>query len=247
MSLIEIGPLPSNGTPVTRYNSVTPADPTDIFGINLTSTSNINLALTNISAGDDADLRLFRDTNGNGELDRGVDQQVPGGISNRGSNLDDSINVADQPAGMYFAEVSRFGSSSGSVSYRLSASTADPSNLIAIEHQLGNLSPTQDLTFTGQVGNTDTSDIYAFSLGFSVDTNISLTGLSSDADIRVMRDTNGNRIFDSNDEIVRSVNGSTTPDSINLDDAGNYFLQVYQYSGDTNYTLTFDNYTTSTV
>jgi len=247
MSLIEIGPLPSDGTPVNRYNNVTSAEPTDVFGINLTSTSNINLALTNISEGDDADLKLYKDTNGNGEFDSG-DQLVPNGTSRLGGNADDSINFADQPAGLYFAEVSRYApGSSGSVSYRLSASTADPSNLIAIEYQLGNLSPTQDLSFPGQVGNTDTSDIYAFSLGFSVDTNISLTGLSSDADIRVMRDINRNGIFDSNDQIVSSTYGGTTSESINLDDAGNYFLQVYQYSGDTNYTLAFDNYSTSAV
>lgn len=243
MALIEIGPLPTNGTPVNRYNSLTPADPTDVFGINLTSTGNINLALTNISSGDDADLRLYRDSNNNGSLDSS-DELVPGGSSVRASNADDSINVADLPAGTYFAEVSRYGSSSGSVSYRLSASTADPSNLLPIETQIGDISPTQDLTFTDQVGNTDTSDIYAFSLGFFEATNITLTGLSSDADIRVIQDRNQNRIVDSGDEIVRSARGGTLSDDITLTNAGDYFLQVYQYSGDTFYTLNFDNYST---
>lgn len=241
MSTIIIGPLPPNGNAVIRNDSVTPADPTDVYRFSIGNVSNINLALTNISAGDDVDVNLYRDTNNNGVVNPGIDQLI--GSSIRGSNLDDSINLADQPAGNYLAQVNRFApGSSGDAFYRLSLSTADPSNLLPIEENLGNLSA--DVTRTGQVGNNDTSDVYAFSLGFFEGVNINLAGLSTDADLRIIADTNGNRIVDSTDAIVSSTRGGTLPDSVRVDDAGSYFAQVYQFSGNTNYTLTFDHFNT---
>ncbi|BAY48624.1 peptidase domain-containing protein [Scytonema sp. HK-05] len=235
MTYFPIGNIGS--TPITRSDSVNSANPTDIYRIDLTSTSNINLALTNINGGD-ADLSLYRDTNGDGGLDLGVDQLVPGGSSARGGNFDDSINVADQPLGTYFARVNLF--SGSNVSYRLSMSTADPSNLLPIEENLGDLSA--DISRTGEVGNNDTSDTYAFSIGYFEGVNINLSGLSSDADIRLIADTNGNRIVDSGETLLSSTRGSTNSESISLDDAGNYLLQVYQFSGSTNYTLGFDHF-----
>lgn len=229
-------------TPITRSDSVNSANPTDIYRIDLTSTSNINLALTNINGGD-ADLSLYRDTNGDGGLDLGVDQLVPGGSSLRGGNADDSINVADQPEGTYFARVNFF--SGSNVSYRLSMSTAERSNLLPIEENLGDLSA--DISRTDQVGNTDTSDVYAFSLDYFEGVNITMTPSpgSGNANIRLVADRNGNRIIDSGDELVRSAAGIGSTDSIRLDDAGSYFLQVYQYTGETNYTLTFDQFSTA--
>lgn len=242
MSNYDIGVLPSNGNAVTRNDfTVTPTQPTDVFEFRINSTSNINVALTGISSGDDADLRLYRDSNNNGRFDANSDQFVASSI--RGGNNDDSINLADQSAGTYFAQVSRFApGSSGNVTYDIAVSSADPSNVLPVEENLGNLSA--DITRTGQVGNTDTSDVYAFSLGFFEGVNINLSGLSADADLRVIADTNNNRIIDSSDAIVSSTRGGTAVDSIRLDDAGSYFAQVYQFSGNTNYSLTFDHFTT---
>lgn len=237
MSTHIIGSLPSNGNAVTRNNySLTPTDSTDVFRFNVGSNSNINLALTNISAGDDADLRLYRDSNNNGHLDAS-ERNNPIASSARGGNADDSINIAGQSAGTYFAEVSRYApGSSGNVNYNLALSTSSPSNLLPIETQVvGNVTSNQ--TFSGQVGNTNTSDVYNFSLGYFGAVDINLTGLSSDADIRLIADTNQNRIVDSGDELVRSARGGSSSESIHLDDAGNYFLQVYQFTGNTNYNL----------
>jgi hypothetical protein len=104
----------------------------------------------------------------------------------------------------------------------------DPGNTLESAYNVGTLSDTQ--TFTDAVDSSDTSDYYRFSLDNSSNFNLSLTGLSADADVQLL-DSNGNSItysnrFGSADE---SINRSLAP--------GNYFVQVYQYSGDTNYTL----------
>ncbi|BAZ21470.1 peptidase domain-containing protein [Kalymmatonema gypsitolerans NIES-4073] len=238
MSNFDVGTLPSNGNPVIRNNvALTPTQPTDVFEFRIGSTSNINVALTGITNGDNANLKLYRD-NGNGRFDAG-DQEI--GSSIRGGNNDDSINLADRAAGTYFAQVNR-STSSGNVTYDLALSTKDPSNLLPREVNLGNLSA--DVTRTGRVDNSDTSDVYHFSLGFFEGVNINLSGLSSDADLRVIADTNNNRIIDPSDTIVSSTRAGTAPESIRLDDAGSYFAQVYQFSGNTNYNLTFDHFTT---
>jgi hypothetical protein len=239
MSNYDVGTLPSNGTPVTRNNfTLTPTQPTDVFEFRIGSTSNINVALTGITNGDNANLRLYRDSNGNSRFDAG-DQLVAS--STRGGNNDDSINLADRAAGTYFAQVNR-STSSGNVTYDLALSTADPSNLLPREVNLGNLSA--DVTRTGRVDNSDTSDVYHFSLGFFEGVNINLSGLTSDADLKVIADTNNNRIIDSSDAIVSSTRSGSQSESIRLDDAGSYFAQVYQFSGNTNYNLTFDHFTT---
>lgn len=243
MSVINVGNLGS--TAVSYSNTVTPVEPNDVFRFNLTGTSNINLALTDISIGDDVDLSLYRDNNNNGRVDSG-DTFIAS--SSRGSNADDAINLADQSAGHYLAQVNRYApGSSGSASYRLSLSTADPSNVLPVENNLGNL--TADVSRTGQVGNNNTAETYAFSLDYFSAVNITMTPSpgSGDADIALFADRNGNRIVDAGDQLVRSTAGTGSTDSIRLDDAGSYLLQVYQFSGNTNYTLNFDHSTTSYV
>ena len=242
MAFENIGTLDS--TPVIRDDySVDKYDTIDVFEFSINDIKDINLSLTNISAGDDADLTLYRD-NGNGIFNSSEDTYIA--ASHRESNLDDSINVADQEVGTYFAQVNLFAdSNSDGVTYDLALSTTPgytPSNLLPAETQLGDLSG--DVTQYGDISDLNTSDTYAFSLGYFEGVNINLTGLSSDADIRLIADANGNRIVDQGEELVRSAFGGTTPDHISLDDAGNYFLQVYQWSGSTSYTLEFDHFTT---
>ncbi len=241
MTTYNIGSL--NSTPVVR-NNYNLTEPNDIFQFQIGSPSNVNLSLTNISAGNDADLRLYRD-NGNGIFDSG-DQLVDSSVN--ASNRDDSINSRVE-AGTYFAEVRRF-TGVGFASYDFSASATTPnstlgfSNLLPREFEIGNLS--SDITRTGTVGNNNTTDTYHFSLGTSQSANITLSGLTSDADIRLIRDSNNNRIVDLGDEIRSSSNAGTTSEQIsNINQPGDYYLQVNQYTGQTPYTLTFDNLTSS--
>jgi hypothetical protein len=113
----------------------------------------------------------------------------------------------------------------------------DPGNTLGTAYNVGTLTGTQ--TFTDSVGSTDTSDIYRFSLGATSNFNLSLTGMSNDADVRLIRDANNNGIIDTGEVIASSTRGSNSDESINNSSlaAGTYFAQVYQFSGDTNYTL----------
>jgi hypothetical protein len=226
-------------TPVSQSGNLSTLKPNDVYnfsvaGSNTDGTGNINLSLNHISAGDDADLVLFRDSNNNGVLDSS-DTQVAASV--RGSNLDDSINVRTT-AGNYFARVQRYDfGSSGDVQYRLDLSAANPSNLLPQENSVGQLS-SGTRTFNGRISDQNTSDIYSFSQGSFRKTAISLSGLSNDADIRVIRDVNRNQIFDAGDRLVgSSTRGSSLSESVSVKGSGDYLVQVYQYRGDTNYSL----------
>ena len=224
----------------------------DVYEFDISGTRSINLSLNNISAGDDADLRLYRDSNNNSVLDTS-DQLVTSSL--RWSDADDSINY-QASGGTYFARVNYYsGGSDNHINYELDLSATpeyplpaeDPAqapNLLPNEVDVGNVFGSGPQTFSDWVGDADTADTYAFSvpnLGFGIYlANISLTQLSNDADIRLIEDSNSNDIVDQGEVIGSSINGGSLDDSIVMGlDEGDYFLQVYQYSGDTNYQLTF--------
>ncbi|MEH2210967.1 PPC domain-containing protein [Nostoc sp.] len=248
MALFDLGTLGS--TPVVKNNfDLTTSDTTDVFQFKTIGGKNINLSLTDISAGDDADIRLFKDANNNGVLDD-FDRKV-GLVSNHGSNQDEAINFKTS-SGTFFAEVSRFApGSSGNVSYDLALSATAPagtfpisassSNLLPKEFVLGHLSG--NVTRTGNISNTNATDVYSFSLGFREGVDIRLDGLSTDADIRVIRDSNNNRIVDAGEVIGSSTNAGITSELIsNINTPGDYFLQVTEFTGATNYNVAFNQF-----
>ncbi|MDF5709636.1 MAG: PPC domain-containing protein [Nostoc sp. S4] len=251
MALFNLGTLSS--TPVVENNfSLTTTDPTDVFQFKITSYKNINLSLTDISAGDDADIGLFLDANSNGVLDNF--DRIFGFVSTKGSNLDEAINIQTDTS-TYFAEVSRFAPrSSGNVSYDLALSATEPSGTFPLSASFSNLLPKEflvgnllgDITRTGNVSHINTTDVYSFSLGSFEGVNIKLDGLSSDADIRLIRDFNNNRIVDAGEEIARSTKGGINSELIsNINKSGDYFLQVTEFEASTNYNLTFNQFTTT--
>ena len=235
--------------PVSRNNySVTPSDSTDVFEFDILGTRNINLNLHDISAGDNANLRLFRDSNRNGVFDAS-DAQVASSL--RTGNRDDVINYR-ATRGTYFAQVERVVPGSlGSATYDLDISATSvvgpsssrASNLLGEEVRLGNLSG--DRLLNGRVSTSDTTDTYSFSLGLFEGVNVRLNGLFNDADVRVIRDRNNNGIVDNGEVIGSSTRGGRGSELIsNINQSGDYFVQVYQYSGNTPYRLTMDHYTT---
>ncbi|MEW6498267.1 MAG: PPC domain-containing protein, partial [Cyanobacteriota bacterium] len=213
----------------TFTDAVSSSDTNDFYRFSLDNTSNFNLSLTGLSS--DVDVRLIQDVNSNGIVDNG-DEIVR---STWGGSNDESINHS-LTTGTYFAQVYQY---SGDTSYTLNLSATasqTPNNLLPVEVDLGTLSDTQ--TYSNNVSSTDTSDVYRFSLDSTSNFNLSLTGLSTDADVRLIQDVNSNGIVDDGDEIVRSARGGSNDESINHSlAAGTYFAQVYQYSGDTNYNL----------
>jgi hypothetical protein len=86
-------------------------------------------------------------------------------------------------------------------------------------------------TWSDWVGTQDTNDYYKFTLANSSNFNLSLNGLSSDADVHLL-DSTGNTILQS------STSGGTSAESIStMLNAGAYYVRVYPYNGSTNYNL----------
>jgi Bacterial pre-peptidase C-terminal domain len=246
--------------PPYRMNTYLRSDWKDVYSFTMNDTRSINLNLHNITSGDDADLRLFRDSNNNGILDNS-DQWLQ--TSNRTSNSDDSINYRATP-GRYFAEVTPYSlGGDGRLDYTLdiSATPQYPSsttapNLLPEEIDLGSIrlgtillsDPNQSRTMTrsGSVGNNNTADNYRFtasSRGDGVEISASLTGLSSDADIRLVQDRDRDQIVDPDEILASSWLGGTSSESLSYSlwnyqlSQGDCFVQVCQHSGDTNYNL----------
>lgn len=228
-------------TPVQRSDFLTNnVFENDVYKFNITGTSDINLSLNNISSGDDADLYLYRDTNNNGILD--ATDGLVASSSNVG-NLDDVINLEAQTGGTYFARVEYFsGGTDSTLNYDLdlSANSFGPSDVFGVEENLGNLN--SDVTRFDSVSSTDTVDTYQFQLDSFDSVNISLFGLTSDADIRLVQDVNNDSVIQTNEIIASSTNGNTFNELISgIQGPGTYQLQVYQFSGNTNYTLNLDH------
>ena len=212
---------------------VSSSQPNDYYRVTLGANSNFNLSLTGLSA--DADVQFLNSVGT--EIAR----------SAYGSNHDEAINLSGVAAGDYYVRVYQF---NGNTGFSLDLSSTNPSNLLPKEFELGTVNYA-GTTQTGFISNSNTADVYHFSVdgtyrsgdlfssNSSSNVNISLAGLSSDADIRVIRDSNHNGILDPGEEIVRSQLGGSNPESINLAGlgVGDYYLQVYQYSGSTPYTL----------
>lgn len=249
MSQVNLGSLTS--TPqLGSLHELTIAESTDVFQFSVgSSSSNINLALKNISSGDDADLRLYRDSNNNGVLDSS-DQLITS--SSYSSNHDEAINVQAQAAGTYFAEVSRYATgSSGNVSYNLflsSTSVSQPSNLLSHEIEVGSLTKPsswiENRAFSGTVDSTNTSDIYHFSVDRTSVLTLRLDGLIKDADIRLINDSNRNGVVDQGEVLGTSNNNGITSEAISatLQPGNDYYVEVYQFSGDTTYNLSMSNF-----
>jgi hypothetical protein len=201
-------------------DSVGSFDTQDYYRFTL-SGNRLNVALTGLSA--DADVRVYN----------AAGTQIA--VSARGGTADDSINLSGLTSGAtYFVRVNQF---SGNTNYSLRLSNSSPNDLITSEVNVGNLAGVRN--FSDSVNNGDTSDIYRFSLGTTSNVTARLSGLSADADVRIIRDRNGNGVVDAGEEIVRSAAGGSASEFINLQGlgAGNYIAQVYQFSGSTNYNL----------
>ncbi|HEY9665187.1 MAG TPA: S8 family serine peptidase [Coleofasciculaceae cyanobacterium] len=107
--------------------------------------------------------------------------------------------------------------------------TAEPGDGFGQALNVGTLDGSR--TFEGFVGSNDLNDYYQLTLITPGSLNISLDGLTADANLQ---------LFDSSGVLVGgSVQFGNEAESLNVSDlaAGTYYIQVYQYSGDTNYTL----------
>ena len=174
------------GTSIRDANSVGKrefvgnSDIKDTYSFRLENDNNINIALTNMSA--NADVRLFRDFNGNGIRDTN-DSQIS--ASTRFRNQHDSINVSSSltnvDAGSYLIEVDRVGTVNTQYDLRVSINViSKSSNLVTAQTEVGTL--TASRTFNEAIVNSDTSDTYHFAVNSSRNFRFDLSGLSGDND-----------------------------------------------------------------
>jgi len=212
------------------------ADPYDFYRFSLDSTREFNLTLEGLSS--DADVLLIEDLNSNSLLD---DDEIFDTPFAEGS-ISEAINQT-LPAGDYFVLVEQF---SGNTNYDLSLEAVpttvppdDAGNTLATARDLGTLDSIQ--TFSDFVGNADKSDFYRFTLEDTKELNLTLEGLSSDADVLLIKDLNSNGVFDDNEILDAPFNEGSDSEAINqILSAGDYFVLVEQFSGDTNYNLSLE-------
>jgi hypothetical protein len=124
---------------------------------------------------------------------------------------------------------------SGNTTYNLtlSASAIAPvdnaGNTLATARNIGTLTSSQN--FTDWVGSADTNDFYLFNLNQASSFNLSLSGLSANADVELLSAAGA--------VLASSVNAGTASEAISRSlTLGSYYLRVYPASGDTTYNIT---------
>lgn len=227
-----------SSTPFTQTNFVSTNNSENLYRFTMGSAGNFNASLTGISGGD-VDMRLIRDANNNGIVDVG-DEVVRSQV---GSTDDEAINIRNLSAGNYFLQTYLFNGSNNNYTLKMSntgSSGFSPSNLLPTETNVGVI--TGSTSHFDVVNTNDAADTFRFGVSSSRTVNISLTGLSADADLRLIRDINNNGVVDSGEVLRSSTAGGTTSEQISafLTPGNNYFAQVYLFpsTGSTSYTLT---------
>lgn len=200
-------------------DAVSRTDPNDYFRFRIDGQANTRIDLTGLRA--DADVSLL---DGGG---RTMAQSTQGG--SQSEQITRSL-----AAGTYFLRVYRY---SGDTSYRLSVrvDSAAPTipdnagNSTSSARYIGTLNAQQ--SYSDFVGSADRDDYYRFDLTDRSRFELSLEGLSADADVSLLNSQGST--------LASSTRGGNASESINRTlDGGTYFARIYRYSGDTNYRLT---------
>ncbi len=203
----------------TFSDFVNSADPNDYYRFNLNAGGNFSLSLNGLSA--DADVQLYNSIG-----------QVIATSAQVGTTAE-SINTF-LGAGTYYVRVNSF--NNVSTYYNLSLSSTqfttldNAGNTLPTARDIGTLSNTQQV-FRDAVNSLDTNDYYRFTVDPTSNLNITLNGLSADADVQL--------INSANQVLLSSVNDGVLAESINTSNLapGTYYIRVYQFSGNTNYNL----------
>lgn len=210
----------------------------DVYRFNVGNLSTVNITLNGLSA--DADLLLIQDQNGNGVLDDDEESSEVIDFSGAEGATEEQISSLLQP-GSYFVGVEQF---EGETNYNLSLSAtpftppADTAgNTLSTARNLGTINNPQ--TINEFVGNSDPDDFYSINLASNSILNVSIDNLSADADLYVIQDSNGNGAVEDEEVLAASeLAGNTSEQIADLAlNAGNYFVRVQQFEGDTTYDL----------
>lgn len=214
------------GTPFA--GSVDSTNTVNVHYVELGTSGSFNLALTGMTG--DANVQLIRDANNNKIVDPG---EVVASSALSG-NLDESINLNNLAAGNYYIQIYR---GSSDANYTLTLSTGTPSSVLPVEVDIG--TPNNPVSYWGRVNGSDTADVYRFNIDFTGQLNLGLTDMSGDANVRLIRDTNGDGFISDTEVIATSAFSGNHDEAINYAflEPGRYFIQVYRGSSDTNFTL----------
>ncbi|MEB3827733.1 S8 family serine peptidase [Phormidium sp. CCY1219] len=215
-----------------------PANSRDIYSFHISTPSNFNLALNNLSA--DADVGIFKDYNGNHQIDFGELVNISENSGTSPESLERTLNP-----GNYFVVVEQY---RGETGYNLSLSATELStpvpdaagNSLLQALDIGVLQDTR--SFSDFVGNADSLDLYRFQVNTPSRLEIDLSGLSADADVFLVQDLNNDGQILHHSEIVgSSVEPGPSAETIRISTLTpntDYYVAVEQYEGDTSYTLT---------
>ncbi len=214
-----IGALVDNRT---FTNTLSAFNPLDTFSFTLSSTQNLALSAN-------ANLTLFRASAINGAFE--PTETITRSTLTSGTNQAISQTLA---AGSYIIHVAQ--PTAGATNYTLRLATNNPGQT----YDINALYTAQ--TFTGTVGATNPIDLYRFSLDNRSDVQIKLRGLSADADLILGADRNRNGVLDAGEELARSNRYRNFDELLDRKGttalpAGEYLIQVKQFSGDTHYRL----------
>jgi hypothetical protein len=206
-------------TRVTRSGWVGGNVPNDFYRFTLNNSSNVDFYLTGLGA--DVDLYLLNSSG----------QTVLSKSDNSGTN-NENVNV-NLAAGQYYLKVNRWSGDSRNSYYNLSMVVDGAGDSIGGARDIGNLNSSR--SYRDWVGVRDANDYYRFSVSGQSNFSLSLTGLSADADVRLLNSSGA--------VINRSENSYSSSESINTQlGAGTYYIQVNSWNGNnnTNYNLSLN-------
>jgi serine protease len=219
----------TSGSTFTQRDFVDSND-LDVYQFRLNQTSSLSLSLTGLTS--DADLYLIQDGNANGivETNEILRYAISPGVAS------ESINLTGLAAGRYYIQIVPYSDSNTNYTFSVSTNSTEPGGTLATAVEVGALAGQR--SFTGSVSSTDVRDIYRFELNATSNLQVDLSGLTSDTDLYLIQDSNGNGLIDGNEYIGRSFLGTTSEriNSLNLA-IGTYFVMVERFAGATNYTL----------
>ncbi|MCT7990891.1 pre-peptidase C-terminal domain-containing protein [Laspinema olomoucense] len=208
--IVTVGPTTS-----TSRDWVGTTDTNDYYRFTLSNTSNFNLTLNGLSA--DADVQLL---NSSGSAIQSA--------TNSGTTQDTISRSLS--AGTYYVRVYPMSGVNTNYNLSLTATPVDNAGNTLTAARIVTVGPTTS-TSSDWVGTTDTNDYYRFTLSNTSNFNLTLNGLSADADVQLLNS--------SGSAIQSATNSGTTQDTISRSlSAGTYYVRVYPMSGvNTNYNL----------
>lgn len=204
------------------FNNTLDISEHDLYKFTLLSHSSLNLSVENLTA--DANVRLIRDSNQNGIVDRG--EVVKNSLLSGSST--ESINTYLR-SGTYYIQV--YHKDSFKTDYELTVFATPFDNAGNTLDTARDISLSVSNHYSDWVGTSDNNDYYKFYLDTTSTFNLGLSNLSVDADVQLL-DINGSTI-------ASSANTEIFDESITRTlDSGTYYVRIYPYEGDeTYYTL----------